>query len=84
MVLSEIVRAFLSISLMEPEKPPKTQRAQRENRAMVIGYNRAQEDLRTLLSVYGAADDDVALASVRDDKQVKPMKGPGGTNLWVM
>lgn len=84
MVLGELVRVFLTSAFVEPSEPPRQQYRQRENRAQVIGFHQAQEHLRHLLKHYGAGEDTVALAEVRDDKQLRPMQGPGGMTVWVI
>jgi hypothetical protein len=78
----EVVRAYLDIALVPPEKAPRTQRDARDNDMLILGFNRAQETLRTLLATYGADDATRALADVRNDKQRRPMK-VGDTNVWV-
>jgi hypothetical protein len=80
--LDEIVRQFLTCALIEPEKPPKTQRAQRENRMLVLGFNRAQENLRTILANLGDTDEVRALADVRTEQQERPLD-IGGQKVWV-
>jgi hypothetical protein len=83
LTLDEAVRAFLQLTMLEPEKPPKTQRAQRENRMLIIGFNRAQETLRSILEQHGADDATKVLAEVREEGQQRPMDGPGGIKMWV-
>lgn len=76
--LGEVVEAFLSVALVEPEKPPKTQRAQRENRSQVIGFNEAQETLRAILAEHGYD----TLAAVRSDRQTCPLE-VDGIKVWL-
>lgn len=83
MTLEEVVDGYLQLALLHPENEPKTQRAQRENQAMIVGYNRAQETLREILRRHGATADVRALSEVRSEKQQRPMK-VGDQNLWVM
>lgn len=84
----EAIEAFLGIAMVHPEKEPKTQRAQRENEATIIGFNRAQETLRDILGqVEGRtkqAERAQKLADVRSENQRKPMEGPGGMRIWVV
>jgi uncharacterized protein with von Willebrand factor type A (vWA) domain len=80
--LEDAVTAFLQLASLPPEKPPKTQRAQRDNSMMILGFNQAQEALRTILGAHGANDDVRALAEVRSDGQQKPMV-VGDRKVWV-
>lgn len=77
--LREAVEYFLGIALVEPAKPPRTIKAQRENRNMVIGYSRAQYDLRKLLVQVGEHE----LAKIENPDSVKPDK-IGDTYMWVV
>lgn len=84
--LEECVRAFLELAMVPPEKPPKTQRAQRENQAIILGFNRAQETLRNILELNGKPSA-AKLADVRSEKQQRPHRmgdGPDSANLWMM
>lgn len=84
--LEECVRAFLGLAMLPPEKEPRTQRAQRENQAMIVGFNRAQEMLRNILELNGRPSA-ARLADVRAEGQQRPVKmgsGPGAANLWMM
>jgi hypothetical protein len=83
LTLEECVRGFLELALVEPETPPKTQRARHENTMMIIGFNRAQETLRTILAEQGAAEDIKKISEVRAHGQRQPMAGPGGAKIWV-
>lgn len=78
MTLEEAVEAFLGIAMLEPEKEPKTQRAQRENRARVIGYAQAQNHLRQILKQAGKE----RLSEVRHKDSPRPMKA-GDMNIWI-
>lgn len=84
MSLEKCVQAYLELAMLPPEKPPKTQRAQRENEAIIIGFNRAQETLRKILATHGQSKATKALAETRAEGQRQPMKGPGGISMWVM
>lgn len=77
------MRGFLELALVHPDEPPKQQYRQRENQAQIIGFNMAQEALRTVLREQGAAEDIKALAEVRSEKQQQPIK-VGDTTTWVM
>lgn len=83
MPLDGCVTAFLELAMLPPEKAPKTQRAQRENAMMIVGFNRAQETLRSILAAHGQSKQTKALAEVRNEKQQQPMVGPGGIKMWV-
>lgn len=83
LTLEDAVRAFLSLAMLPPEKEPKTQRAQRDNTFLILGFNRAQETLRGILEHHGNDDDVKALAEVREEGQQRPMDGPGGLKMWV-
>ncbi len=83
LALAEIVTAYLGLAMVHPEKAPKTQRAQRDNDMLVLGYNQAQEALRTILANHGVDDATQALADVRNEKQQRPVAGPGGIKMWV-
>lgn len=80
--LEDCVRNFLDIALVHPEKPPKTQRAARENEMLIVGYNRAQENLRTILEQHGRDKRVRAIAEVRNENQRKPVR-MGGVDLWL-
>lgn len=80
--LAAIVEGFLSLAMVAPEKPPRTQRDQQANRAMIVGFNRAQETLRQILADHGRAPSTKALAEVRADGQERPMR-LGDHNVWV-
>lgn len=80
--LEECVRAYLSLVMKPPEKEPKRVRDQRDNRMLIIGFNRAQEALRTILEHHGATDEIAALADVRKDGQERSIE-IGGTKAWV-
>ena len=80
--LEECVRAFLDLAVVHPEKPPKTQRAERENQMLILGYNQAQEQLRTILAHPGKTTTVRAVAEVRNDEQQRPMT-VGNRKLWV-
>ena len=82
MTLAEVVDAFLDLAMVPPEKPPKTQRDQRENRLMIQSFNHAQETLRTILEHHGIDEATRALAEVRNDKQQRPID-VGGTKVWL-
>lgn len=84
LTLEQVVTEFLELAILEPDKPPKQQYRQRENRAQVVGYCQAQEHLRKILEIHGATVEVRALAAVRNDKQQRPMVGPGGMSMWVM
>lgn len=81
--MGECVESFLSLALTHPEKPPKTQRAERENQMQIIGFNRAQEALRDILRECGKTPRCRELAEVRHEDQIKPMMAGGGLRLWV-
>jgi hypothetical protein len=82
--LETIIHDFLSITLTHPEYTAKTpQYVERENQATIIGYCRAQENLRDFLKTHGTTEAIRALGDVRADGQQKPMK-VGDRNLWVM
>jgi hypothetical protein len=81
--LEEIIEEFLKLALIEPEKTPKRLRDQRDNTMIIIGFNRAQETLRSILSTHGNTDEVKKLAEIRDEHQQKPMEGPGGIKMWV-
>ena len=83
MTLEESVEVFLRLVMQHPEKPPKTQRAERENTMLILGFTRAQETLRSILEHHGADEATRALAEVREDGQQRPMEGPGGIKMWV-
>jgi hypothetical protein len=76
------IRTFLELSFGEPERPYRTQRDMREDAMRVVGFTQAQEALRHML---GQVDTDQAreLSDVRADGQLKPMAGPGSSNLWI-
>lgn len=80
--LEEAVKAFLELALLHPEKPPKTQRAQRDNSMTILGFNRDQETLRSILEAHGDTPEVRALAEVRTDGQVKPFQ-VGDRKMWV-
>jgi hypothetical protein len=80
--LEQIVREFLAIAMVHPEKPPKTQRAQRDNQMLVVGFNQAQEALRTLIAAHGYSKATKAIAEVRNDQQERPID-VGGLKAWV-
>lgn len=82
LTLAEIVKAYLELALIPPEKEPKLVRDQRENRAIILGYNRAQETLRTILENHGIDEQTRALAEVRSDKQERPID-VGGMSVWL-
>jgi hypothetical protein len=82
MALHAIIRAFLEIALVHPAKAPKTQRAERDNTMMIIGFNRAQEDLRSLLAAHGVNEAARSLAEVRSENQQRPID-VGGHKTWV-
>lgn len=84
MTLEECIKGFLELTMLEPEKPPKTQRAQRENRMLILGFNRAQEALRTILKTHGVDETARALGKVRRPGQEQPMEGPGGMKMWIV
>lgn len=79
--LDEIVKAFLEIALgYDGDHPvPKQEYRRREGRAMMIGYYRAQEDLRSILKHCGFE----ALSKTRSPKQEQPEE-IGGMRLWPM
>lgn len=79
--LEDCVREYLSLAILPPEKAPRTQRAQRDNEMLILGFNRAQETLRSILASH--AHDAKALAETRHPDQRRPMEGPGGIKLWV-
>lgn len=84
--LETIVENWLGLVMVHPDysKRKRTpQYVERENQAIIIGYNRAQEDLRTLLREHGTTEVIRALAEVRADGQQTPID-VGGTKLWVM
>lgn len=83
LTLAQCVEGFLTLALLEPDEPPKTQRAQRDNRMQVIGFNRAQETLRRIIAVHGNSDEVRKLAEVRNEDQEQPIDGPGDLKLWV-
>lgn len=80
--LEQIVREFLQVSMLPPEKPPKTQRAQRDNQMLIIGFNQAQEALRTLIAAHGYSKATKAIAEVRSESQQRPLD-VGGLKAWV-
>jgi hypothetical protein len=80
--LEQIVREFLAIAMVHPEKPPKTQRAQRDNQMLIIGFNQAQEALRTLIAAHGYSKATKAIADVRSYDQQRPLE-VGGLKAWV-
>ncbi len=83
LTLEDIVRSFLGLAMLHPEKAPKTQRADRDNSMTILGYNQAQEQLRTILSHHGETEEIRALAETRADGQQRPMEGPGGIKMWI-
>ncbi|HTE60416.1 MAG TPA: hypothetical protein VK631_08685 [Solirubrobacteraceae bacterium] len=83
MPLDECVKAFLELAMLPPDKAPKTQRAQRDNTMLILGFNRAQETLRSILERHGQSKQTQALAEVRSDDQQRPLEGPGGIKMWV-
>lgn len=83
LTLKQCVEGFLELALLEPDKPPKTQRAQRDNRMQVIGFNRAQEALRHILMTNGNSDQVRKLSEIRNPNQERPIDGPGGIKMWV-
>jgi len=80
--LEQIVREFLSIAMVHPEEQPKTQRAQRDNQMLVVGFNQAQEALRTLIAAHGYSKATKAIAEVRNDRQERPIN-VGDLKTWV-
>lgn len=76
--LTTAVTAFLELSMQHPEKEPRTQRAQRDNTMIILGFNKAQEALRQVLEQTGHKQ----LAEVRAEGQQQPTK-MGDTNLWI-
>ena len=76
--LEDVVKAFLGLALVQPDKLPKRKRDIADNQAMIIGYSRAQHDLRKLLEGIGRQD----LAAIINPKSERPLK-VGDTNLWV-
>lgn len=80
--LEQIVREFLQVAMLPPEKQPKTQRAQRDNQMLIIGFNQAQEALRTLIAAHGYSKATKAVAEVRSDAQQRPLE-VGGLKAWV-
>lgn len=83
MKLDEIVREYLELAMVPPDKPPKLVRDQRQLRATILGFNRAQEILRTILETHGIDEPTRALAEVRNEKQQRPIDGPGGQKIWL-
>lgn len=82
LTLAEIVEAYLQLALVPPEKPPKLVRDQRQNDAIILGYNQAQEALRSILEHHGIDEPTRALAEIRNEKQQRPMD-VGGMKVWV-
>lgn len=82
LTLTEIVEAFLGLALLPPDKEPRTQRDARDNQMLIIGFNRAQENLRTILSTHGRTKRERELADVRNEQQQQPMD-MGGIKVWV-
>lgn len=80
--LPTAIEAFLGLTFKEPDKPYRTQRDAREEAHRQVGFTQAQEALRGFLEQVPTAQAE-RLAAVRADGQLKPMKGPGGMNLWV-
>lgn len=78
--LSECIATFLELSFEEPEKPFRTMRDARDGAMQVVGFTRAQEALRSILSQGQQAPR--RLADVRTDAQLKPME-MGKTKLWI-
>ena len=76
------IAAFLGIVVSHPEKPPRTKRAERDNKMMILGFNQAQEALRTILREYGRTESVAALADTRAKGQIKPTQ-MGDTNIWI-
>lgn len=83
MTLEECVKSFLRLVMQHPEKPPRRVRDQQANEHMIVGFNRAQETLRHILEVHGAASDIKALANVREEGQQRPER-IGDRNVWVV
>lgn len=73
------VAAFLQLAFEDPEKPFRTQREMRDEALRQVGWAQAQEALRHVLTQVGEQE----LSETRNDKQLKPMKGPGDMNMWV-
>lgn len=81
--VDEAVRAFLQIAMLHPEKAPKTQRAERDNSMMIVGFNQAQEALRSILKAHGETVSVQDLGEVRADGQQRPLE-VGGLKAWVV
>ena len=77
--LTEAVTAFLELAMKHPEKEPRTQREGRDNEYLILGFNRAQETLRTVLEQAGHSD----LAAVRTEYQRQPIM-LGDRKVWVV
>lgn len=82
LTLAEVVQAYLELALVPPEKPPKLVRDQRQNDSIILGYNRAQETLRSILRNHGIDETTRALAEVRSEGQQQPIN-VGGLKVWV-